>query len=109
MADSEKVAADSQWVPTLTSLHEASAEGAAPNQRVTRRPEESRQLPAHTRWFDLTGSGHMPMLDDPPTAGHYAFTTLIPTPLQLDGEVLALDAGSPVRVDIAPHALATLG
>jgi diacylglycerol kinase (ATP) len=44
-----------------------------------------------------------------PTAGHYAFTTLTPTPLQLDGEVLALDAGTPVRVDIAPKALATLG
>ena len=44
-----------------------------------------------------------------PTAGHYAFTTLTPTPLQLDGEVLAVDAGTPVRVDIAPKALATLG
>jgi pimeloyl-ACP methyl ester carboxylesterase len=31
--------------------------------RSARRRE---QLPAHTRWFDLTGSGHMPMLDDPP-------------------------------------------
>ena len=30
--------------------------------RSARRRE---QLPAHTRWFDLTGSGHMPMLDDP--------------------------------------------
>ena len=31
--------------------------------RSARRRE---QLPAHTRWFDLAGSGHMPMLDDPP-------------------------------------------
>jgi pimeloyl-ACP methyl ester carboxylesterase len=31
--------------------------------RSARRRE---QMPAHTRWFDLTGSGHMPMLDDPP-------------------------------------------
>jgi diacylglycerol kinase (ATP) len=40
---------------------------------------------------------------------HYAFTTLRPIPLQLDGELLALDAGTPVRIDIAPAALATLG
>ena len=44
-----------------------------------------------------------------PTAEHYGFTTLKPIPLQLDGELLALDAGTPVRIDIAPAALATLG
>ncbi len=44
-----------------------------------------------------------------PTADHYAFTTLKSAPLQLDGELLTLDAGTPVRVDIAPGALATLG
>ena len=43
-----------------------------------------------------------------PTARHYTFTTLKPIPLQLDGELLTLDAGTPVRVDIAPHALATV-
>jgi diacylglycerol kinase (ATP) len=43
-----------------------------------------------------------------PTATHYAFTPLKPTPLQLDGELLELDAGSPVSVDIAPQALATI-
>jgi pimeloyl-ACP methyl ester carboxylesterase len=31
--------------------------------RSTRHREE---LPTHTRWFDLPGSGHMPMLDDAP-------------------------------------------
>jgi pimeloyl-ACP methyl ester carboxylesterase len=31
--------------------------------RSARRRE---QMPAHTRWFDLRGSGHMPMLDDLP-------------------------------------------
>ncbi len=30
-----------------------------------------------------------------PTAKHYTFTTLKPTPRQLDGELLALDAGTP--------------
>jgi diacylglycerol kinase (ATP) len=44
-----------------------------------------------------------------PTAEHYAFTTLKPTPLQLDGELVELDAGTQVCVDSAPRALATLG
>jgi hypothetical protein len=39
-----------------------------------------------------------------PTAEHYAFTTLKPIPLQLDGELLTLDAATPVRIDIAPPA-----
>ena len=43
-----------------------------------------------------------------PTARHFAFTTVKPTPLQLDGEVLPVDAGTAVAVDIAPAALATL-
>ena len=44
-----------------------------------------------------------------PTARHYAFTTLKPTPLQLDGELVELSAFTPVSVDIAPRALTTLG
>lgn len=43
-----------------------------------------------------------------PTATHYGFTTLRPMPLQLDGEVLALDAQTRVSIDIAPRALATI-
>jgi len=43
-----------------------------------------------------------------PSATHYAFTTLAPMPLQLDGELLELDADTPVAVDIAPRALATI-
>jgi diacylglycerol kinase family enzyme len=43
-----------------------------------------------------------------PTAERYAFTTLKPTPLQLDGELVTLDADTPVRVEIAPRALATV-
>lgn len=43
-----------------------------------------------------------------PTATHYGFTTLKPMPVQLDGEVLELDAGTAVSVDIAPGALATI-
>jgi diacylglycerol kinase (ATP) len=43
-----------------------------------------------------------------PTATHYAFTTLAPMPLQLDGELMELEADTPVAVDIAPRALATL-
>jgi diacylglycerol kinase (ATP) len=43
-----------------------------------------------------------------PTATHYAFTTLAPMPLQLDGELMELDADTPVAVNIAPRALATI-
>jgi diacylglycerol kinase (ATP) len=43
-----------------------------------------------------------------PTASRYTFTTLKPTPLQLDGELLMVDAATPVQVDIAPAALATV-
>lgn len=43
-----------------------------------------------------------------PSATHYAFTTLAPMPLQLDGELVQLDANTPVAVDIAPGALATI-
>jgi diacylglycerol kinase (ATP) len=43
-----------------------------------------------------------------PSATHYAFTTLAPMPLQLDGELVELDADTLVAVDIAPRALATV-
>jgi diacylglycerol kinase (ATP) len=44
-----------------------------------------------------------------PTARHYRFTTVRPTPMQLDGEVIAVGAGTSVSVDIAAGALSTLG
>ncbi len=43
-----------------------------------------------------------------PSTTHYAFTALAPMPLQLDGELVELDAGTPVSVDIAAGALATV-
>jgi diacylglycerol kinase family enzyme len=43
-----------------------------------------------------------------PSTTHYAFTTLAPMPLQLDGELVELDADTLVAVDIAPGALATV-
>jgi diacylglycerol kinase family enzyme len=43
-----------------------------------------------------------------PSTTHYAFTTLVPMPLQLDGELMELDADTQVAVDIAPRALATV-
>ena len=43
-----------------------------------------------------------------PSATHYAFTTLAPMPLQLDGELIELEADTPVAVDIAPLALRTI-
>jgi diacylglycerol kinase (ATP) len=44
-----------------------------------------------------------------PTARHYHFTTVKPTPMQLDGEVIAVEAATSVSVDIAAGALSTLG
>ena len=43
-----------------------------------------------------------------PSTTHYAFTPLVPMPLQLDGELMELEADTPVAVDIAPQALATV-
>jgi diacylglycerol kinase family enzyme len=43
-----------------------------------------------------------------PSTTHYAFTTLVPMPLQLDGELVELDANTLVTVDIAPSALVTV-
>ena len=43
-----------------------------------------------------------------PSATHYAFTTLAPMPLQLDGELMELEADTLVAVDIAPRALPTI-
>jgi diacylglycerol kinase (ATP) len=43
-----------------------------------------------------------------PSATHYAFTTLAPMPLQLDGELIELEADTAVTVDIAPLALRTI-
>ena len=68
-------------------------------------------LPHTAKWrilgvaFRATTRGLGPQ----PSVEHYVFTTLKPIPLQLDGELLTLDPGTPVRVDIAPAALATLG
>jgi diacylglycerol kinase (ATP) len=44
-----------------------------------------------------------------PTTRHYHFTTVKPTPMQLDGEVIAVEAATSVSVDIAEGALSTLG
>ena len=40
-----------------------------------------------------------------PSVSTYAFTTVTPLPLQVDGEVMDLPAGATVRVDIAAQAL----
>ena len=43
-----------------------------------------------------------------PSVRSYAFTTVTPRPLQIDGEVMDVPAGSTVRVDISPKALLTV-
>jgi diacylglycerol kinase family enzyme len=80
----------------------------------TGRPDDGRfeviTLPHTAKWRILgvalraatTGLGPQP------SATHYGFTTLKPTPLQLDGEVLAVEAGTAVCVEVAPRALTTI-
>jgi diacylglycerol kinase family enzyme len=43
-----------------------------------------------------------------PSVTEYAFTTIAATPIQVDGEVMELDANTQVRIDIAPKALRTV-
>jgi diacylglycerol kinase (ATP) len=43
-----------------------------------------------------------------PSVRQYSFTPLKPMPVQVDGEIIDLDAGVPVRVDIAAKALQTV-
>ncbi len=67
-------------------------------------------LPHTAKWRVLATAVRAAVrgLGPQPTAEHYAFTTVKPIPLQVDGELLALEPGTPVRVDIAPAALATV-
>ncbi len=80
----------------------------------TGRPDDGRfeviTLPHTAKWRVLATALRAAIrgLGPQPTARHYSFTTIKPIPLQVDGELLALDPGTPVRVDIAPAALATL-
>ena len=80
----------------------------------TGRPDDGRfeviTLPHTAKWRVLATAVRAAVrgLGPQPTARHYAFTTIKPIPLQVDGELLALDPGTPVRVDIAPAALATV-
>ena len=43
-----------------------------------------------------------------PSATEYAFTTVKAMPIQVDGEVMDLEANTRVRIDIAPKALRTV-
>lgn len=78
------------------------------------RPDDGRfeviTLPHTAKWRVLATAVRAAVrgLGPQPTARHYAFTTIKPIPLQVDGELLALDPDTPVRVDIAPAALATV-
>jgi diacylglycerol kinase family enzyme len=80
----------------------------------TGRPDDGRfeviTLPHTAKWRVLATAVRAAVrgLGPQPTAQHYVFTTVKPIPLQVDGELLALDPGTPVRVDIAPAALATV-
>jgi diacylglycerol kinase family enzyme len=78
------------------------------------RPDDGRfeviTLPHTAKWRVLATALRAAIrgLGPQPTARHYSFTTIKPIPLQVDGELLTLDPGTPVRVDIAPAALRTV-
>jgi diacylglycerol kinase family enzyme len=80
----------------------------------TGRPDDGRfeviTLPHTSKWRVLGTALRAAIrgLGPQPTATRYRFGTLEPTPLQLDGELVILNAHTPVRVDIVPGALATL-
>jgi diacylglycerol kinase (ATP) len=44
-----------------------------------------------------------------PSVSRYGFITIDPIPFQIDGEVMQIDADTPVLVECAPRALETLG
>jgi diacylglycerol kinase (ATP) len=80
----------------------------------TGRPDDGRfeviTLPHTAKWRVLGVAVRAATrgLGPQPTAEHYTFTTLKPIPAQLDGELLTLDAATPVRIEIAHRALATV-
>ena len=80
----------------------------------TGRPDDGRfeviTLPHTAKWriLGVALRAAITGLGPQPSATHYGFTTLKPTPVQLDGEVLAVEAGTTVCVEVAPRALATI-
>ena len=48
-------------------------------------------------------------LGQQPRMSHYEFATIKATPLQIDGEVIHVDANSQVIIDCVFHALSTVG
>jgi diacylglycerol kinase (ATP) len=81
----------------------------------TGRPDDGRfeviALPHTAKWRVLGVAVRAATrgLGPQPTAEHYTFTTLKPIPAQLDGELLTLDAATPVRIEIARRALGMVG
>ncbi|WP_098956631.1 diacylglycerol kinase family protein [Pseudonocardia sp. N23] len=79
------------------------------------RPDDGRfeviALPHVSRWKVLGVAIRAAVrgLGRQPSATHYGFVVRQPTPMQLDGEVVELDADTRVQVDIAAGALVTLG
>lgn len=80
----------------------------------TGRPDDGRfeviALPHTAKWRVLATAVRAAVrgLGPQPSARHYAFTTVKPMPLQVDGELVELEPDTSVSVDIAPAALATI-
>jgi diacylglycerol kinase (ATP) len=67
-------------------------------------------LPHKSKWRVLATAVRAAVsgLGDQPSVREYAFSTIDPMPLQVDGELVELGADVPVRVDIAPGVLTTV-
>lgn len=80
----------------------------------TGRPDDGRfevvALPHTAKWRVLATAVRAAVrgLGPQPSARHYAFRTVKPMPLQVDGELVELEPDTFVSVDIAPAALATV-
>jgi diacylglycerol kinase family enzyme len=80
----------------------------------TGRPDDGRfeviALPHTAKWRVLATAVRAAVrgLGQQPSARHYAFTTVKPMPLQVDGELVELEPDTFVSVNIAPAALATV-
>ncbi|MCW0215863.1 MAG: diacylglycerol kinase family protein [Pseudonocardia sp.] len=67
-------------------------------------------LPHRSKWRVLATAVRAALsgLGEQPSVREYTFSTIDPMPLQVDGELVELDAETPVRVEIAPGALTTV-
>ncbi|MBT0772802.1 diacylglycerol kinase [Kineosporia sp. J2-2] len=108
LSDGHRIAIDSlvfSNIPQMAKVLKLSANGDPADGlfEVTLTPHEP-------RWKVVTKAARAATtgLGDQPAVTEYGFTAVKAAPLQIDGEVLDVEAGDRVHVEIVPGALATL-